>query len=243
MKNYPPEFKADAVELYESRPEATIRSVAADLGINPDGRRRSNPGTSRKQDLAFLLQLADLLAQGCVLRGSSPSSARRAVRRSITSGSRGSCGRAGLGQAAVAGSAHTAALNALSNGVVDADTGPPAVPPTRLSPPSTRPASTRTSARSPRGRPQFWPTTTPVDHPSQSHLLLADVIHPSPAQKLGDIPKRVGHAENLPIHTHPTPTRFIRRVHDHRQIAGHGCQSVTGCSCSASASMSTSGCS
>ncbi|MFD3886159.1 IS3 family transposase [Streptomyces microflavus] len=36
MKNYPPQFKADAVALYESRPEATIRSVAADLGINPD---------------------------------------------------------------------------------------------------------------------------------------------------------------------------------------------------------------
>ncbi|WP_443068207.1 IS3 family transposase [Streptomyces sp. NBC_01280] len=36
MKNYPPEFKADAVALYESRPEATIRSVAADLGVNPE---------------------------------------------------------------------------------------------------------------------------------------------------------------------------------------------------------------
>ncbi|MFI6360251.1 transposase [Streptomyces sp. NPDC050743] len=34
MKHYPPEFKADAVALYESRPEATIRSVAADLGVN-----------------------------------------------------------------------------------------------------------------------------------------------------------------------------------------------------------------
>jgi hypothetical protein len=36
MKNYPPESKADAVALYESRPEATIRSVAADLRINPE---------------------------------------------------------------------------------------------------------------------------------------------------------------------------------------------------------------
>lgn len=36
MKNYPPEFKADAVALCESRTDATIRSVAADLGINPD---------------------------------------------------------------------------------------------------------------------------------------------------------------------------------------------------------------
>ncbi|MFF6867063.1 IS3 family transposase [Streptomyces ardesiacus] len=36
MKNCPPQFKADAVALYESRPEATIRQVAADLGINPE---------------------------------------------------------------------------------------------------------------------------------------------------------------------------------------------------------------
>jgi transposase len=36
MKNYPPQFKADTVALYESRPDATIRQVAADLGINPE---------------------------------------------------------------------------------------------------------------------------------------------------------------------------------------------------------------
>jgi transposase len=36
MKNYPPQFKADAVALYQSWPEATIRQVAADLGINPE---------------------------------------------------------------------------------------------------------------------------------------------------------------------------------------------------------------
>ncbi|GAA2433126.1 transposase [Streptomyces glaucus] len=36
MKNYPPQFKADAVALYQSRPEATIRQVAADLGVNPE---------------------------------------------------------------------------------------------------------------------------------------------------------------------------------------------------------------
>ena len=36
MKHYPAEFKADAVALYQSRPEATIRQVAADLGINPE---------------------------------------------------------------------------------------------------------------------------------------------------------------------------------------------------------------
>ncbi|MET9834782.1 IS3 family transposase [Streptomyces sp. NPDC006385] len=36
MKHCPPGFKADAVALYESRPEATVRSVAADLGVNPE---------------------------------------------------------------------------------------------------------------------------------------------------------------------------------------------------------------
>lgn len=35
MKSYPPQFKADAVTLYESRPEATIRQLAADSGIDP----------------------------------------------------------------------------------------------------------------------------------------------------------------------------------------------------------------
>jgi transposase len=62
MKNYSAEFRADAVALYHSRPEATIRSVAEDLGVNPetlrnwirlaDGRRsgpavvRAEPGAS-----------------------------------------------------------------------------------------------------------------------------------------------------------------------------------------------------
>lgn len=36
MKNCPPEFKADAIALYESRPEATVGSVAADPGISPE---------------------------------------------------------------------------------------------------------------------------------------------------------------------------------------------------------------
>jgi transposase len=34
MKNYPPEFKAEAVALYRSRPDATIALIADDLGIN-----------------------------------------------------------------------------------------------------------------------------------------------------------------------------------------------------------------
>ncbi|MFI8829346.1 transposase [Streptomyces sp. NPDC053431] len=36
MKNYPPEFKADTVALYQSRPGATIKQIAADLGVNPE---------------------------------------------------------------------------------------------------------------------------------------------------------------------------------------------------------------
>lgn len=36
MKHYPPEFKVDAVALYRSRPDATIKSVADDLGVNPE---------------------------------------------------------------------------------------------------------------------------------------------------------------------------------------------------------------
>ncbi|WP_307128677.1 IS3 family transposase [Streptomyces sp. B1I3] len=59
MKNYPPQFKADAVALYESRPDATIRSVAADLGINPETLRNwvraagvSRPRGRRTQEAA-----------------------------------------------------------------------------------------------------------------------------------------------------------------------------------------------
>jgi transposase len=33
-KHYPPEFKADAVALFRSRPGATIALIADDLGIN-----------------------------------------------------------------------------------------------------------------------------------------------------------------------------------------------------------------
>ncbi|WP_189716237.1 transposase [Streptomyces phaeofaciens] len=34
--HYSTEFKADAVALYRSRPGATVRSVAADLGVHPE---------------------------------------------------------------------------------------------------------------------------------------------------------------------------------------------------------------
>jgi transposase len=33
-KHYPPEFKADAVALFRSRPGATIALIADDLGVN-----------------------------------------------------------------------------------------------------------------------------------------------------------------------------------------------------------------
>jgi transposase len=36
MKHYPAEFKADAVALYRARPGATIKSVAADLGVSTE---------------------------------------------------------------------------------------------------------------------------------------------------------------------------------------------------------------
>lgn len=36
MKHYPPEFKAEAIALYRSRPDATIKQVADDLGINKE---------------------------------------------------------------------------------------------------------------------------------------------------------------------------------------------------------------
>ncbi len=56
MKHYPPEFRAEAIALYRSRPEATIRVVAEDLGINhetlrnwiriADGHRTDSPATT-----------------------------------------------------------------------------------------------------------------------------------------------------------------------------------------------------
>lgn len=48
MKHYPQEFKADAVALYQSRPEATIRQVAADLGVNPETPAEPGPGGRRE---------------------------------------------------------------------------------------------------------------------------------------------------------------------------------------------------
>jgi transposase len=36
MKHYSPEFKADAVALYRSRPGVTVAAVARDLGVNTE---------------------------------------------------------------------------------------------------------------------------------------------------------------------------------------------------------------
>ncbi|TWE15637.1 hypothetical protein FB465_0558 [Kitasatospora atroaurantiaca] len=44
MKHCPPEFKADAVALYESRPGSTIKSVADDLGNRPGDPAELDPG-------------------------------------------------------------------------------------------------------------------------------------------------------------------------------------------------------
>ncbi|MDA5286665.1 transposase [Streptomyces sp. Isolate_45] len=72
MEHYPAEFKADAVALYRSRPGATIKSVAADLGVNTetlrnwiraaDGRRpgahSAPPATSQTGDDTVQAELA-----------------------------------------------------------------------------------------------------------------------------------------------------------------------------------------
>lgn len=59
MKHYPPEFKAEAVALYRSRPEATIAQIADDLGINRETLRSwiridedKKPGGRRPDDSA-----------------------------------------------------------------------------------------------------------------------------------------------------------------------------------------------
>ncbi len=48
MKHYLSQFKADSVALYPSRPEATIRQVAANLAINPRNPTELGPGGWRE---------------------------------------------------------------------------------------------------------------------------------------------------------------------------------------------------
>lgn len=89
MKNYPPEFKADAVALHESRPEATIRSVAADLGVSPEtgcGRPEQVVRGRRTQEPARWRRRTRLCRRRCAsLRGNARSCAKR---RSISPGRR-----------------------------------------------------------------------------------------------------------------------------------------------------------
>ncbi|QKW47697.1 transposase (plasmid) [Streptomyces microflavus] len=51
MKHYPAAFKADAVALYRSRPGATIKSVAGDLGVN--GNYPASQDTSLSRDISI----------------------------------------------------------------------------------------------------------------------------------------------------------------------------------------------
>ncbi|MGY3061548.1 transposase-like protein [Streptomyces sp. TE3672] len=74
MKHYSAEFKADAVALYESRPETTIKQVAADLGINPETLRNwiRAAGSGRPRVLGFR---SSGTTEGTDLRHSAPISA------------------------------------------------------------------------------------------------------------------------------------------------------------------------
>ncbi|MGW6723772.1 transposase [Streptomyces sp. NPDC054995] len=76
MKNGPSEFKADAVALYESRPEATVRSVASGLGINPQTLRNWQ-GQARRR-VSIVATTSQLVAvgwrRGVEERSSRPSS-------------------------------------------------------------------------------------------------------------------------------------------------------------------------
>ncbi|MEU0358730.1 transposase [Streptomyces cyaneofuscatus] len=72
MKHHPAEFKADAVSLYRSRPGATVKSVAGDLGVNTEtlrnwiraadgrrpGARSAPPATSQAVGDAAQAELA-----------------------------------------------------------------------------------------------------------------------------------------------------------------------------------------
>ncbi|WRZ62249.1 IS3 family transposase (plasmid) [Streptomyces sp. NBC_01294] len=70
MKHYPAEFKADAVALYRSRPGATIKSVAGDLGVNTETLRnwiraadRRRPGSHSTQPAASQASGDDVQAE------------------------------------------------------------------------------------------------------------------------------------------------------------------------------------
>ncbi|RSM92971.1 MULTISPECIES: transposase [unclassified Streptomyces] len=88
MKRYPPQFKAEAVALYRSRPEATIQEVAADLEISfetlrtwvraaganrPRGRRAKKdpaepPGALEAENAALRRKVRELEEEREILR-------------------------------------------------------------------------------------------------------------------------------------------------------------------------------
>ena len=50
MKHYSPEFKAEAVALYRSRPGVTVAAVARDLGVNTETLRSWIRSEDRQRD-------------------------------------------------------------------------------------------------------------------------------------------------------------------------------------------------
>ncbi|MFJ9381634.1 transposase [Streptomyces sp. NPDC101455] len=82
MKHYPPEFKADAVALYQSRPGATIKSVAGDLGVNTEtlrnwiraaeGRRSGSHSTSSTSRATGPAESMSLEAENAARRKQNP---------------------------------------------------------------------------------------------------------------------------------------------------------------------------
>ncbi|MFF4427398.1 transposase [Streptomyces sp. NPDC001549] len=64
MKHYPAEFKADAVALYRSRPGATIKSVAGDLGVNTETLRNWIRAAGERRPGAYSTQRAAAQASG-----------------------------------------------------------------------------------------------------------------------------------------------------------------------------------
>jgi transposase len=88
MKHYPPEFRAEAVALYRSRPGVTIKSVADDLGVNHetlrnwirlDDKRRTGthtaapatappPGSPEDENAALRRRIRDLEEERDILR-------------------------------------------------------------------------------------------------------------------------------------------------------------------------------
>ncbi|WP_262376242.1 transposase [Streptomyces sp. sk2.1] len=79
MKHYPAEFKADAVALYRSRPGATIKPVAADLGMNTETLRNWIRAADRRRSGAHSAPTAAPQSGGDTVRAE-PAAARKRIR-------------------------------------------------------------------------------------------------------------------------------------------------------------------